>query len=57
MVKILKDYATELVGTEMGGEIIIRKYSSSYQKKMILIEFAHIDKTYSVYTYEEADIS
>ncbi|OLS20797.1 MAG: hypothetical protein HeimC2_35770 [Candidatus Heimdallarchaeota archaeon LC_2] len=57
MVNILKEYAAELVGTEKGGNIIIRKYSTSYQKKKIIMEYAHISERYNVYSFEEADIS
>ena len=57
MVNILKDYAAEIVGTEMGGDIIIRKYSTSYHKKTITMEYARINEEYKVNTFEVADIS
>ena len=56
MVNILKDYAVEIVGTEMGGAIIIRKYRSFYHSKKIVVEYAQIQKEYKVNTFEVADI-
>ncbi len=56
MVQILKDYANEVVGTELGGDIIIRNYKSFYHQKKIVMEYANVDEEYKVNTFEVADI-